>query len=227
MKAHVYKVSVYLEIRKAIYGLPQAGILANKLLRKRLAPHGYYEVAHTPGLWCHVHCPIEFFLVVDDFGVKYVDRKHANHLLQTLHHCYKTTIDWSGSLYCGISLKWNYQQRYVNISMPGYIDKVQQRFNHPSPATPQNSPYQPQPRQFGTAAQRPIEDDVTPKIDEPRTKRIQQIIGMLLYYARAVDLTLLPALSAITSEQTTATETTEHRIKQLLDYVSTHPSATI
>ena len=41
---------VYLEIRKAVYGLPQAGILANKLLCKRLAPHGYYEVAHTPSL---------------------------------------------------------------------------------------------------------------------------------------------------------------------------------
>ena len=41
---------VYVEIRKAIYGLPQVGILANKLLKKRLKPHGYYEVPHTPGL---------------------------------------------------------------------------------------------------------------------------------------------------------------------------------
>jgi hypothetical protein len=44
---------VYLKIRQAIYGLPQAGILANKLLRERLEPFGYYEVAHTPGLWQH------------------------------------------------------------------------------------------------------------------------------------------------------------------------------
>ena len=36
---------VYLEIRKAIYGLTQAGILSNKLLISRLAPYGYYEVA--------------------------------------------------------------------------------------------------------------------------------------------------------------------------------------
>ena len=41
---------VYMEIRRGMYGLPQAGILANKLLRKRLKPHGYYEVPHTPGL---------------------------------------------------------------------------------------------------------------------------------------------------------------------------------
>ena len=41
---------VYLEMRRAVWGLPQAGILANKLLRKRLLPHGYYECKHTPGL---------------------------------------------------------------------------------------------------------------------------------------------------------------------------------
>jgi hypothetical protein len=42
---------VYLEMCHAIWGLPQTGILANKLLRKRLLPHGYYECKHTPGLW--------------------------------------------------------------------------------------------------------------------------------------------------------------------------------
>ena len=33
---------IYVEIRKGMYGLPQAGILANKLLKKRLAKHGYH-----------------------------------------------------------------------------------------------------------------------------------------------------------------------------------------
>ena len=35
---------VYIEIQKGMYGLPQAGMLANKLLKRRLAKHGYYEV---------------------------------------------------------------------------------------------------------------------------------------------------------------------------------------
>ena len=51
---HAHQSFVYLEVRKAIYGLPQAGILANQLLRKRLRPFGYFEVPHTPGLWKHV-----------------------------------------------------------------------------------------------------------------------------------------------------------------------------
>ena len=73
-----------MEIRKAIYGLPQAGVLANKILKKRLAPSGYYEMPHTLGLWKHVSCPIAFTLVVDDFGVKYVSKKNAVHLVTAL-----------------------------------------------------------------------------------------------------------------------------------------------
>ena len=109
LKTHAKDGRVYVEIRKAIYGLPQAGILANKLLRERLAPHGYYEVAHTPGLWRHTLQPVSFTLVVDVFGVKYVDKKHAWHLVDALKKCtYQLEDDWEGKLYCGITLDWNY-----------------------------------------------------------------------------------------------------------------------
>ena len=73
---------VYLEYRRSIYGLPQSGKLANDYLKEKLRPAGYYEVPHTPGLWKHISRPIEFTLVVDDFGVKYVGREHANHLIK-------------------------------------------------------------------------------------------------------------------------------------------------
>ena len=45
--------AVYIEMQKGMYGLPQAGMLANKLLKCRLAKHGYYEVRRTPGYWHH------------------------------------------------------------------------------------------------------------------------------------------------------------------------------
>ena len=54
LKKHAKDGYVYVEMRKAIYGLPQAGILANQLLKQRLRPFGYYEVPHTPGLWKHI-----------------------------------------------------------------------------------------------------------------------------------------------------------------------------
>ena len=68
-------------MRKAIYGLPQTGSLANKLLKEWLEPHGYIEVPHTPGLWIHETRPVQFSLVVDNFGVKYVGRDNAEHLI--------------------------------------------------------------------------------------------------------------------------------------------------
>ena len=40
---------VYIAIHKGMYGLPQAGILANKLLKKQLAKQRYYKLPHTPG----------------------------------------------------------------------------------------------------------------------------------------------------------------------------------
>ena len=227
LNEHAKNGFVYLEIRKAIYGLPQAGILANKLLRQRLRPHGYYEVAHTPGLWKHTTRPTQFTLTVDDFGVKYVGHDNAQHLIDALRQHYDVEEDWTGKLYCGISLKWDYERRYVDISMPGYIDKLLARFNHKPPHKPQHSPHAAPPRFFGIDAQKPVEHDLLPILPPDRIKRIQQIIGTIMYYARAVDLTTLVALSSIASEQTSATADTEKRVLQLLDYLHTHKDATL
>jgi hypothetical protein len=65
---------VYIEVQKGMYGLPQAGILANQLLAPRLAIHGYNQTKFTPGLWRHVTRPIQFNLLVDEFGVQYVGK---------------------------------------------------------------------------------------------------------------------------------------------------------
>jgi hypothetical protein len=49
---------VYIEIRKGMYGLKQAGLFDNQLLQTCLAPFGYYPARHTPGLWLHKTRPI-------------------------------------------------------------------------------------------------------------------------------------------------------------------------
>eukprot|EP00957_Ditylum_brightwellii_P020515 1546763-Ditylum_brightwellii.AAC.1 len=72
-----------------MYGLPQAGILANKLLKERLATAGYCPTRHTPGLWRHKWRPVTFSLAVDDFGIKYVGKENALHLLNTLKQWYE------------------------------------------------------------------------------------------------------------------------------------------
>jgi hypothetical protein len=72
---------IYIRINKGMYGLPHAGILANKLLAQRLGKHEYYQCRFTPGLWKHTSHPISFTLVVDDFAVKYIEKENANHLI--------------------------------------------------------------------------------------------------------------------------------------------------
>ena len=69
---------VYVKIVRGMYGLPQAGYLAHKLLAKRLNTHGYYACQFTPGLWRHVWRPIIFALVVDDFSIKFQGDAYAN-----------------------------------------------------------------------------------------------------------------------------------------------------
>ena len=56
---------------------------------------------------------------------------------------------------------------------------------------------------------------------------MQQLIDTCLFYARAVDYTILPATSSIASEQANAKEGTEKRIKQLVVYLATLCSAEI
>ena len=103
---------VYWKIHKAVYGLPSARRLANKQLRKRLETSGFYEVAYTPGLWKHKPRPIQFSFIVDGFGVKYVGKEHIDHLITSLQtHYSKVTVNWTGRLYAGINLNWNYQDK--------------------------------------------------------------------------------------------------------------------
>ena len=58
---------IYMRIKKGMYGIKQAGIIANQELVKHMAPFEYHPVQHTPGLWVHDNRQTIFSLVVDDF----------------------------------------------------------------------------------------------------------------------------------------------------------------
>ena len=107
---------------KGMYGLPQAGLIANKLLEKRLNKHGYWQSKLMPGLWNHNTRPIQFTLVVNDFGVKYVGEDHVHHPQQVLKQHYNIKSDWSG-------------QRYIGITLPETISD--DRYTSQCPGTPQ------------------------------------------------------------------------------------------
>jgi endonuclease I len=50
--------------------------------------------------------------------------------MKALRENYDVSLDEKGELYCGIILEWNYDLGYVDISMPGYVEKQLTRYNH-------------------------------------------------------------------------------------------------
>ena len=97
---------------------------------------------HTLGLWKHVSRKKTFALCVDDFGVKHFSKADADHLLASLRSNYKVTVDWNGQLYCGMHLDWDYDEGYVDVSMPGYVSRALTKYNHTPPTKPQHTPHQ-------------------------------------------------------------------------------------
>ena len=97
--------------------------------------------------------PTSFTLVVDDFGVKFVGKEHAQHLYDTLDRWYDVTTDWSGSKYVGITLKWDYDKRTLDTSVPGYVKGALHELQHPPPTKPQHTPAQARAIQYGKKIQ--------------------------------------------------------------------------
>ena len=181
----------------------------------------------TPGLWTHEWRQISFTLIVDDFGVKYVGEENANHLIGVLEEHYKITKDWDGLKYGGISMDWDYSKREVHLSMPGYVSQALQRFNHADPTKPQHQPHKHAIKTYGATIQYAKGDDMSQPLSPEEKLYVQQVLGTFLFYGRAIDGTMLTALSAIASDQATPTQETMKKIKLFLDYAATHPDAVL
>jgi hypothetical protein len=117
---------------------------------------GPLETHHTPDFH-HAR-------IFNNFGVKYERQENIDHLIAAIKTKYKLTKDWTGNLYCGIKLNWDYNKCTLDISMPGYIVKQLQQYKHASPTCQQHCPFYPQPKQYGAAAQCPIEPDTSPPL---------------------------------------------------------------
>ena len=111
---------------------------------------------------------------MDDFGVNYVVKEHINYLIPSLCQTYsRIAVGWKDEFYAGINLKWNYQQKWLDASMDGYVNKLRQSFSHKMPHTPRYIPYRAPRKVYGVASQDTIPPDETTKVDEEKIKPIQ------------------------------------------------------
>ena len=216
----------YFEIMKGMYGLKQAGLIAYNQLVKNLAPHGYHPVKHTTGLWSHKPTNTFFTLIIDDFGIKYQGKKNAQRLFDALRNYYTISVDWSGSQYCGLTLDWQYEKRYVDLSVPDYIPKLLQKHNY-SPKCQRDAPHEWTPPAYGARVQYAKDMPNEQVLDKAGTKYIQSITGSCIYYARAVDSSMLVAINELGANQAASTASTRAKADWLLDYAATHPNAKV
>jgi len=150
-----------------------------------------------------IHHYLNTLLVIDDLGVKYIGKKTAKHLSDMLQQQYEISEDWTGKNYLGLEIDWSYESkpRYVTILMPKYVPSALTKLQHSPSLKLQHSPA---PHIIPTYEAKlqyaPIEEEHLHQLSDEKKKYIQQVIGTFLYYACALDSTILVALSNLGSE---------------------------
>ncbi len=113
------------------------------------------------------------------FSIKYIGCKHLQHLYNALcKETYEIVEDRTGNLYCGITLKWNYEKHHVYLAMPAYVMKQLTKYSHVAPLKPQHCPYVPNPIKYGKDNQSPSPLDESPCLNEAQKKCIQQMLAV-------------------------------------------------
>ncbi len=215
---------IYFEICQGFYGLPQAGILANNLLCSHLVAKGFYKAASTPGVWRYKWRPIQFCLIINHFGIKYVGVEHFNYLLKVLKKFHSVQFNMAGDNFASINIEWDYTVRCCCMSIRGYLSTLLLKFKHPQPTKPRLSPFKCLPIAYGAKAQLTPKANTSELLNDNCKHHIQKFVGALLYYARVVDNKLLVAISTISTRQSNTTVATEQAGNLFLNYVATYPN---
>eukprot|EP00956_Cyclotella_meneghiniana_P020906 scaffold37523_cov49-Cyclotella_meneghiniana.AAC.1 len=179
---------VYIKVIRGMYGLPQAGSLGHDLLEQRLNAEGYFQSKIVPGLWKHEVRPIQFVLVVDDFGIKYIRNEDLDHLVKSIKKHYDVTVDREGKEYLKIELDWDYKNRRVHLSMKPYLEKALRQFDNLVPTQRRDSPYPHVEPKYG-AKQQFADYDNSKRVGKDEQTHVQKVTGKFNYYSRAVDPT--------------------------------------
>ena len=171
---------VYCKIVKGMYGLKQAAMLGRQNIIDVLAPFGYAPDPMAPNIWTHKTRPTKFCLCVDDFGIKYFSSADLDHLITALKTAFDISIDKEGNQYCGLHLRWNYSEGYVDISMPEFVYKTLEKLQHPPPVKEQHSPHRHTPPRYGQQQQFVNPPDTSKLLSSEDITHIQQIVGSFL-----------------------------------------------
>jgi hypothetical protein len=93
----------------------------------------------------------------------------------------------------------------VDLSIPGYTKAALHKYQHSAPARPEHAPHTWNPPIYGAKTQYVENETTSPALSDKDVNKLQQVTGTLLYYARAVDPTLITPINVLASEKSRAT----------------------
>jgi hypothetical protein len=201
---------ILFQVDGSMYGHPVSGRIANRDLVAHLKEHSYNQDPNVPCLFEHATNKTVFTLIVDDFGVKYTGIENFNELVRILNMRWPVKTDITGKKFLGMRIDWHYDAVLPHFypDMPTTIPDALARFypngtckgaSTPSTYVP---PFKRGPPDLGATV-----DNSKPVSLEVK-KFIQQVVGVFLFYARTIDITMLPATRAISEHQSSPTEKT-------------------
>ena len=94
------------------------------------------------------------------------------YLVESLQQDYELAINWNGTLFCGITLTWNYTNQTVNLSMPAYIAETLTKFQYSPPVHPQHLPHKH--NAIKDSVQVPLPKDTAPLLSVAQCKHVQE-----------------------------------------------------
>jgi hypothetical protein len=111
--------------------------------------------------------------------------------------------------------------------MSGCIKAALHKYQHAAPTRPEHAPHTWNPHVYGANTQYVENETTIPALSAKDVNKLQQLTGTLLYYARAVDPTLIMPINGLASEQSKATADTADKVIKLLNYCNTQPETKI
>ena len=123
-------------------------------------------------------------------------------------------VDWKGESLLDFTIDWNYEKGYVDISMPEYIQNTLKKLLYDTGAFPYYSPYEPTASNWTNKGERQYAQHpyTSPFRNKTEMKYVQIVVYCFLYYARALDSTMLPVLNQIASQHA---QPTTHIVKKV------------
>lgn len=97
---------------------------------------------------------------------------------------------WEDKTYVGISLEWNYKDRTLHTSVPGFVERSLVKYQQPKPAKPQHAQAKAEPIQYVGRNKQSKPKDTTQQLTPAGIKKVQGVVGTFGWYARATDPTM-------------------------------------